>query len=186
MRNERCFRKPWYYLHCQTLLTFILRISQNSVPSRASILDLGRGSPEYALLGSAGLCLSEGCDEGAVRRSGLRVLLVTVSLVVTWTLSVRLSSTPLFVRCVPDAALLWEVPDVEGWGDCVLLESCLSFLLLSCCADGARGCPLPVSVAVFRSARDETLVLDEDDMAVTFGLVGRQKKERVCSAPEAL
>jgi len=114
MRNKGCLRKPWCYVDCQTLFTFILGIPQNGIPSGASTLDLGLGSPEYALLGSAGLCLSEGCAEGAGRRSGLRVLWVTVSLVVTWTLSVRLSSTPLFVRCVPDAALWWEVLDVDG------------------------------------------------------------------------
>ena len=98
MRDEGRFREPWYYVNRQTLSTFILGIPQNGIPSGASALDLGLGSPEYALLGSAGLCLSEGCAEGAARRSELRVLWVTVSRVVTWTLSVRLSSIPLFVR----------------------------------------------------------------------------------------
>jgi len=44
---------------------------------------------------------------------------------------------------------------------------------------------LPVSVVVLRSARDETLVLDED-MVVTFGPVGEQKSNMVCSAPWVL
>ena len=67
---------------------------------------LGRGSPEYALLGSAVRWRSEGCAEGAGRLSGLLVLVVKVSLVVTCTLSVLLSSTALFVRCEPEAVLL--------------------------------------------------------------------------------
>ena len=78
------------------------------------MLAFGRGSPIYALLGSAGRCRSVGCAEEAERLSGLRVLVVRVSLVVTCTLSVRLSSKPLFVRSAPEAVLLWLVPAVEG------------------------------------------------------------------------
>lgn len=87
------------------MFTFLL-ILQKGVPSGASALGFGLGSPENALAGSAGLCFSDGCAEAAERRSGLRVLWVTVSLVVTWTLSVRLSSVPLVLRCVPEAPLL--------------------------------------------------------------------------------
>jgi hypothetical protein len=86
-----------------------LRFSEHGVlpcGGASGLLGFGRGSPEYALLGSAGRCRSGGCAEGVGRLSGLLVLVVKVSLVVTCTLSVRLSSTPLFVRCEPEAVRL--------------------------------------------------------------------------------
>lgn len=62
-------------------------------------------------------------SSGALRRTGLLVLDTSVSLVVTWTFSVRRSSTTLLVgRGLPEADRLWEV-DAElcvlklGFGD---------------------------------------------------------------------
>ena len=49
-------------------------------------------------------------SSGALRRTGLLVLDTSVSLVVTWTFSVRLSSTILLAgRGLPEAERLWEV-----------------------------------------------------------------------------
>jgi hypothetical protein len=57
-------------------------------------------------MASGGLALSS----GTLRRTGLLVLDTSVSLVVTWTFSVRRSSTTLLVgRGLPEADRLWEV-----------------------------------------------------------------------------
>lgn len=140
-----------------------------NIPVGASIFaGFGLGSPECVLLAS-GLCLSGGCvDPGLL--SGLLVLEDIVSLVVTCTLSVRRSSTALLERWTPEAVLLCPPVDVDGCGDGCLLGSDLSLRLPPCCPEGARGCVLPLSVAVLRSLREGILAWDEDDIIVTFVL----------------
>ena len=71
----------------------------------SGFIDLGRGSPEYALPASLGFGRSCGCTDGPDFLSGLLVL-VTVSRVVMLTLSVRRSSTPPLVLCELDVVLL--------------------------------------------------------------------------------
>lgn len=140
------------------------------LPSKTSTLDASLGSPEPVLFGSTGLTRSADGFWPVGLLSGLRALDVNVSLVVTWTLSVLLSSKFLLVRCEPDGTLLWPVPETDAGGDCVRRGSCLSFLLPPCCDcdGGARGCA-PLSCAVLRSARDDTLAWDEEDMLFTSG-----------------
>jgi hypothetical protein len=151
-------------------------LGNRAVPRGVSTLaDFGRGSPECARGASAGL-RSDGCARGPGRLSGLLVLEVKVSLVVTCTLSIRRSSTFPLVRCDPEGALLWLFPGCSGdWGR---WGFGLSLRLPPCCPDGARGCALPFSVAVLRSERDDTLAWDEEDMLVTFELGRRESPEK--------
>lgn len=110
----------------------------------------GAGSTLVSLdLVSAALCFDastfRGLSLGAPRRSGLLVRDTKVSFVVTWTLSVLLSSTVRLEGLgFPDAVRLWDVREGAACGDgpC-LLESDRSLLKLSwALMRGGRGAAL--------------------------------------------
>ena len=111
---------------------------------------------------------SEARTEGAGRRSGLLARDVKVSRVVTWTLSVLLSSTFLEARCEPDGILLCPTPPAEGWGEWDLFPSGRSDLLPPE-PDARRGFPGPkLSCTLLRSACVAALAVDDEDIAATW------------------
>lgn len=125
-------------------------------------------SDTFDLRPSPGLDRSEARTAGAGRRSGLLTRDVKVSRVVTWTLSVLLSSAVLEARCETDGSLLCPVPPVEGWGEWDLFPSVRSDLLPPE-PDAMRGFPDPkLSCTLLRSACVADLALNDEDIAATW------------------
>jgi hypothetical protein len=80
MRYKGCFWIPWYY---EVLENYMAAEPKMCIHVGVSgLVDLGRGSPEYALPASLVFARSCGCKEGPGLLSGLLVL-VNVSRVVT-------------------------------------------------------------------------------------------------------